>query len=50
MIKADMCYNHNFPHIRIVCRGEELLQALESITYDDGQGRNYDIIDDELYE
>ena len=40
---------NGFPVIRITCKGSELLNEIDIlINYNDGQGRNFDILDEEL--
>lgn len=41
----------NFHNIHIEAKASEFMEVLNNlVNYDDGQGRNYDILDSEIYE
>lgn len=42
---------NGFPQVRVESSASKFLSVLESlVNYNDGQGRNYDILDEEIYE
>lgn len=48
---GNFVIKNNFPQIRIESSASKFLSVLESlVNYNDGQGRNYDILDEEIYE
>lgn len=48
---GNFVIKNGFPQVRIESSASKFLSVLESlVNYNDGQGRNYDILDEEIYE
>lgn len=46
---ASYSNTRGFHNFRIKCRAKDLLSTIDSlVNYDDGQGRKYDILDEEI--
>ncbi len=48
---SELYIKDGFPMVHIECLAENFMKTLDSlINYDDGQGRKYDILDEEINE
>lgn len=47
---STVFYKNGFPMVHIESTAGEFMEKLDSlVNYDDGQGRSYDILDEEIY-
>ncbi len=48
---SSFVIKNGFPQVRVEASASKFLSVLESlVNYNDGQGRSYDILDEEIYE